>query len=89
MLFGHVERQLVVLVHVVAVQRVPVDQMGAVVVNNGAEAEAVAPARRHVEYVDLGVRGGDVFAPGLQGFGSVQRHLVCSSSGGGATVLGI
>jgi hypothetical protein len=44
------------------------------VVDDGAEAEAVPPRRRHVDDVDFAV--GDMLAPVLQVFGPLQRHLV-------------
>ena len=44
------------------------------VVDNGTEAEAAAPAGGHVQDVDPGVALGHWPAPGLQGLRTLQRH---------------
>ena len=74
MLLRHTERQLVVAQHVVRVEAGEVDELGAEVVDDGAEAEAAAPAGGHVKDGHAGVALGDLAAPGLQGLGALHRH---------------
>ena len=73
-LLRHGEGQLVVAEHVLGVEAVEVDEVGAVVVDDGAEAEAAPPAGRHVVDADAGVVGRHPAAPRLQRLGPVQRH---------------
>ena len=74
LLLGHVEGQAVVAEHVVRVQAVEVNEVGVVVVDDGAETEAIPPACGHVDDVDILVLRRDPLGPGLQRFGSGQSH---------------
>lgn len=79
MCLSHPKSELVVAVDVVGIKAVKVDQVRPEVVDDGAEAEAVSPRRRHVDDVDLAV--GDMLAPVLQVLGALQGHsLACSWS---------
>ena len=80
LLLGHVEGQTVVPEHIVRIQAVIVNEMRIVMVDNGAEAETIPPARRHVDDVDILVLGRDPLGPGLQCFSSGQSHCNVAES---------
>ena len=71
----YLEGELVVGEHVIGVKTFKVEEIRAVVMDDGAEAQPVPPAGGHVEDVDPGVVLGDPAAPGLQGLRPVERHL--------------
>ena len=75
MLFSNVKRQLIVVINIVRIQGVPVNEVGTIMVDNGTEAHPAAPTGRHVDYVHLGIGGGDGFTPRLQGLGTMQGHF--------------
>jgi hypothetical protein len=52
---ANLESELIVGKNVVRIEAVEVQELGAVVVDDGAEAESAPPAGRHVQDVDPGV----------------------------------
>ncbi len=52
---ANLESELIVAKNVVWIEAIEVQELGAVVVDDGAEAESAPPAGRHVQDVDPGV----------------------------------
>ena len=75
MLLSNREGQFIVAKDVLRIQTLEVDELGAKVVYDGAEAEPAPPACGHVEDVDALVALRHPLAPSLEGFRALHCHL--------------
>ena len=75
MLLGNGEGKFIIAKDVFWIEALEVDELGAEVVDDGAEAQPAPPAGGHVEDVDVGVPLRHPLAPRLQGFRALHCHL--------------
>ena len=78
MLLGNGEGKFIIAKDVFWIEALEVDELGAEVVDDGAEAQPAPPAGGHVEDVDVGVPLRHPLAPRLQGFRALHCHLSSS-----------
>ena len=75
MLLGNGEGKFIIAKDILRIQALEVDELGAKVVDDGAEAEPAPPAGGHVEDVDALVALRHPLAPSLQSFRALHCHL--------------
>ena len=81
MLLGNGESKFIIAKDVLGIKALEVDELGAKVVDDGAEAEPAPPAGGHVEDGDALVALRHPLAPSLEGFRALHCHLgSCSNS---------